>query len=581
MPKPAAGAALSRLQDLQALRPGHLGGARRVRAAARGRQGEERADRLWRHGGDAEAGAPRRGSARRASPGTRPRSKRRWPRSTKISRRSTTGARAPPTAAWRRATCCGGCSIETTDDDDGDPPGRRPEPRPCLSGLRRSRSWRRAAAAAPRQRLEARQRRGELHRRPARAARTSCTSISASARGRMPGSPGSTSRRCAQAPGVVAGADRRRHSGRQRRQPDASQRRAGASRPRVVEYRRPAAVRGRGAKPRRRRGARRSSPRVEYEDLPAGARRRRRRRQTERLVTDPLTLQRGDADAAIAEAPRRLGRPDRASAARSISTSRARSRWRSRARTTRSRSTARPSTRARSSTWWPQVLGVPTQRRDGRVPAHGRRRSAARRRRPTCSPASRRWCAKKTGRAGQDPARSRRRHGDHRQAPRFRGRLRGRLRRRGPHPRRRHDAVPRAAATRPICRGPVTDRALFHADNCYYLRPRPAALAAAQDQHRVEHRVSRLRRPAGHGRGRAGDRGDRVRAGQGPARDPQAAISTARTSATSRPTTRRSRTTSSTSWWRSSSRRRLLARRREAIRELQRDEPRSSSAASR
>ena len=32
--------------------------------------------------------------------------------------------------------------------------------------------------------------------------------------------------------------------------------------------------------------------------------------------------------------------------------------------------------------------------------------------------------------------------------------------------------------------GPVTDRALFHADNCYWLPGGRAALAAAQDQHR-------------------------------------------------------------------------------------------------
>ena len=38
---------------------------------------------------------------------------------------------------------------------------------------------------------------------------------------------------------------------------------------------------------------------------------------------------------------------------------------------------------------------------------------------------------------GEDPARPRRRHDRHRQAARFRGRLRGRLRRRGQHPRRR------------------------------------------------------------------------------------------------------------------------------------------------
>ena len=59
LPKPADRPAVSRLQDRQALRSGHLGGARRLRADAGGRQGTRRADRLWRHGGDAQARAPR------------------------------------------------------------------------------------------------------------------------------------------------------------------------------------------------------------------------------------------------------------------------------------------------------------------------------------------------------------------------------------------------------------------------------------------------------------------------------------------------------------------------------------------
>ncbi len=54
-------------------------------------------------------------------------------------------------------------------------------------------------------------------------------------------------------------------------------------------------------------------------------------------------------------------------------------------------------------------------------------------------------------------------------------------------------------------------------------------LAAALHQHLLQHRLPRLRRPAGHHRGRALDRGHRLRAGQGPARDPQGAISTAPT----------------------------------------------------
>ena len=61
--------------------------------------------------------------------------------------------------------------------------------------------------------------------------------------------------------------------------------------------------------------------------------------------------------------------------------------------------------------------------------------------------------AKKHRPRGQDPARPRRRHDRDRQAARFRRRLRGRLRRRGPHPRRRLSSMRRAAASRPTCPG--------------------------------------------------------------------------------------------------------------------------------
>ena len=50
--------------------------------------------------------------------------------------------------------------------------------------------------------------------------------------------------------------------------------------------------------------------------------------------------------------------------------------------------------------------------------------------------------------------------------------------------------------------GPVTDRALFHCDNTYYLAGRACAVRAALHQHRVQHGVPRLRRAAGHGRQR-------------------------------------------------------------------------------
>ena len=64
----------------------------------------------------------------------------------------------------------------------------------------------------------------------------------------------------------------------------------------------------------------------------------------------------------------------------------------------------------------------------------------------------------------------------------------------------------------------IADRAMFHADNAYYPAARAHRLAPLQDPHRLEHRVSRLRRAAGHDGHREGDRRDRPRARPGPAR---------------------------------------------------------------
>ena len=59
---------------------------------------------------------------------------------------------------------------------------------------------------------------------------------------------------------------------------------------------------------------------------------------------------------------------------------------------------------------------------------------------------------------------------------------------------------------RRICRLPVADRAMLHADNAYltFRRCADRELAAA-DQHAVRHRLPRLRRAAGDARDRAGD----------------------------------------------------------------------------
>ena len=116
-----------------------------------------------------------------------------------------------------------------------------------------------------------------------------------------------------------------------------------------------------------------------------------------------------------------------------------------------------------------QVLGRAEQRGDGRGAAHGRRLrrqgDASRR----CSPRIAALAAAKTGR----PAKIRPDRDDDmvddRQAPRFPHRLRGRLRRRRPHPRRRLRPCGALRLSRPTSPAPVTDRALFHADNAYYL----------------------------------------------------------------------------------------------------------------
>ena len=90
--------------------------------------------------------------------------------------------------------------------------------------------------------------------------------------------------------------------------------------------------------------------------------------------------------------------------------------------------------------------------------------------------------------------------------------------------------------------GPVTDRALFHADNCYFYPAVRAPLRAAAHQHGLQHRLSRLRRAAGHGRGRALHRGGRLRHRARPAGGAPAQSLWRRRAATSRPITSASRT---------------------------------------
>jgi xanthine dehydrogenase large subunit len=96
---------------------------------------------------------------------------------------------------------------------------------------------------------------------------------------------------------------------------------------------------------------------------------------------------------------------------------------------------------------------------------------------------------------GQAAPRPRRRHPDHRAAPRLPLRLRRRPRRRGPPPRaaRRHGRATRALAD---LSGPVMTRALCHFDNAYHLPARCPCPARAHE-HAEQHRLPRLRRAAG------------------------------------------------------------------------------------
>ena len=470
-----------------------------------------------------EARAPRPRRRCRASPGTRRRcaaAMRRWQRDfTPI----TDCGRAPPTArSVARNLLLRLLHRDQPTSERRDAPRRRPEARPCLtrsspSGSRAACSSR-VATTARRQHVSGEaayiddlpEPAGLLH-----------VYLGISAQRARADRAHRSRRRCAQAPGVVAGADRGRRSGRERRQPDPSPRRARCSRPawsstpasrcsRSPPSRDAGAARGAGsaevdvrgaaAGARRRGGAAASSSR----DRAADARARRRRGAPRR----------GPAPAAG---------PDRASAGRTISTSRARSRM------------AIPGeddeVTVHSSTQHPSevqhmvahVLGRAATTRSRSSAGAWAAASAARRRKATCSPASPRSSPSRPA----APAKIRPDRDDDMMITGKRhdfvvdydvgfdddGRIHG---------------VDMTFAARcgfsADLSGPVTDRALFHADNATSIENVAADLAAAQDQHRLQHGVPRLRRPAGHGGGRAGDRGDRLRARQGPARDPQAQL---------------------------------------------------------
>ena len=64
---------------------------------------------------------------------------------------------------------------------------------------------------------------------------------------------------------------------------------------------------------------------------------------------------------------------------------------------------------------------------------------------------------------------------------------------------------------------PIGDRAMFHADNCYYLPNVRIYVISLQDEYAIQYRLPRLWRSAGHGRDRARCRSCRHLLGQGPA----------------------------------------------------------------
>ena len=124
---------------------------------------------------------------------------------------------------------------------------------------------------------------------------------------------------------------------------------------------------------------------------------------------------------------------------------------------------------------------------------------------------------------GQAAPRPRRRHADHRQAPRLPLRLRGRLRRRRPRARAAH----RDGRARRLLRRPVGPRRHARGVPCgQRLLPvgRRHPRSARAHEHAVQHGVSRLRRAAGRDRHRARARQHRPPARPRPARRAQAQL---------------------------------------------------------
>ena len=291
-----------------------------------------------------------------------------------------------------------------------------------------------------------------------------------------------------------------------------------------------AATHGRG-----RRAAPRGSRVVEYEDAAGDPHRRGGARGASRSCCPPSGSCAAIARARSLRAPHRLRGTRRASAARITSTSKARSRSRCRARTAACTSTARRSIRAKCSTWWRTRSALAAHD----VVVECRRMGGGfggKETQPALFACVAALLARKTGR----PVKLRLDRDDDmlidRQAPRFRRRLRRRLRRRRPHPRRSTSRSPRAAATRPTCPARSTTARCSTSTTLLPRERRHRLAIRCKTQHRVEHGVPRLRRPAGHGRHRARDRRHRARARPRSARRAPAQLLRHRRRATSRPT---------------------------------------------
>ena len=140
------------------------------------------------------------------------------------------------------------------------------------------------------------------------------------------------------------------------------------------------------------------------------------------------------------------------------------------------------------------VLGLP-HARDGRGAPHGRR--LRRQGNPGGAVGGHRRAGRGEDRApGQDPPRPRRRHGHDRQAARFRHRLGGGFRRRRPPARRDFELASRCGHSADLSLA-INDRAMFHADNAYFLPATEIISHRLQDPYRLQHRLPRLRRAAG------------------------------------------------------------------------------------